>query len=77
MKTRIRDLGDLNLLEVDLQYLSIFFKGVILKEEMVFGDFKDDDFRHETKFHVFIRAKPTKEVLSNNPKSFDNKLEAA
>jgi hypothetical protein len=40
--------------------LTIFFKGAILKDEAVFGDFREDDFKYETKFHIFIRTKPAK-----------------
>jgi hypothetical protein len=76
VKTRIRDLGDLNLVDVDLQCLTIFFKGAILKDEVVFGSFKEDDFKYETKFHIFIRSKPTKlEVAQNQRQQIQNRFE--
>ncbi len=71
MKTRIRDLSDLNPIDVDRQSLTIFFKGAILKDEVVFGSFKKDDFRYETKFRIFIRSKPTKlEVAQTKENKF-------
>jgi len=65
------------LLDVDLQCLTIFFKGAILKDEVEFGMFKEEDFRFETKFHVFIRTKLTKELIEKLPVPDDNKLEVA
>lgn len=45
-----------------MQQLTIFFKGAILKDEMKFGDFCDEDFKFETKFHLFIRSKSANKV---------------
>jgi len=37
--------------------LNIIFKGAELKDEVIFGDFKEADFIYNAKFHVFISVK--------------------
>jgi len=62
VKTRIKNLADLNLVEVDVNSFMFIFKGIQLADSLVFGTFKEEDFKFDTKFHIFIRNSPKVEA---------------